>query len=183
MKNMWQKDRPKKQKNMQIREATIEDAEAILEIYSHYVENTAISFEYVTPTIEEFRNRISTTLEKYPYVVAVENEAIVGYAYAGVFKARKAYDHCVETTVYVKKECKKQGIGKFLYEQLQKELLDKGYVNLYACIAVCDKEDKYLNNNSWQFHEHMGFELVGRFHSCGRKFGNTYDMIWMEKII
>lgn len=166
---------------MEIREATIEDAEALLKIYSHYVENTAISFELITPTVEEFRGRIRTTLEKYPYVVALINGVVVGYAYAGVFKARQAYSHCVETTVYVHKDYKKQGIGKALYEQLQKELYRIGILNLYACIAVCDEEDAYLTNNSWEFHEHMGFVLVGRFHSCGKKFGNTYDMIWMEK--
>lgn len=116
-------------------------------------------------------------------MVALIDGVIVGYAYAVVFKARPAYDHCVETTVYVHKDYKKQGIGKALYEELQKELFQIGILNLYACIAVCDIEDEYLTNNSWKFHEHIGFELVGRFHSCGKKFGNTYDMIWMEKLL
>ena len=62
------------------------------------------------------------------------------------------------------------------------ELEAIGILNIYACIAVCNEADEYLNNNSWEFHEHMGFSLAGRFHSCGKKFGNTYDMIWMEKI-
>ena len=107
----------------------------------------------------------------------------MGYTYAGAFKGRRAYDHCVETTVYVDKDFAKQGIGKALYEQLEIELKAIGITNLYACIAVCDKADEYLNNNSWEFHEHMGFKVAGRFHSCGIKFGNTYDMIWMEKIL
>lgn len=168
---------------MEIRKATLDDADAILNIYSYYVEKTAISFEYVTPSKEEFCNRISKTLEKYPYLVAVDNGVIVGYAYAGVFKARRAYDHCVETTIYIDKGLSKQGIGKALYNHLEEELSDIGISNLYACIAVCDEEDEYLTNNSWEFHEHMGYEVVGRFHSCGKKFGNIYDMIWMEKII
>ena len=50
-----------------IRDATPQDAERLVEIYSHYVENTVISFEYVTPTVEEFEGRIRRTLEKYPY--------------------------------------------------------------------------------------------------------------------
>ena len=54
---------------------------------------------------------------------------------------------------------------------------------MYACIGYLDVEDEYLNQNSAQFHEHMGFTLAGRFHKCGYKFGRWYDMIWMEKII
>lgn len=167
---------------MEIRTVTLNDVDSILDIYSYYVENTAISFEYVTPSKEEFTGRVKTTLEKYPYIAAIEDGIIVGYAYAGPFKTRQAYSHCVETSIYVHKEYRKKGIGKALYDYLQKELRNIGILNVYACIAVCNVEDEYLNNNSWEFHEHLGFTVVGRFHSCGKKFGNTYDMIWMEKI-
>ena len=81
---------------MLIRNATIEDAENLLEIYAYYVKETAISFEYEIPSIEEFRKRISQTKEKYPYIVIEEDDVIKGYAYAGVFKGRAAYDHCCE---------------------------------------------------------------------------------------
>lgn len=168
---------------MIIRKVTLDDVDSLLNIYSHYVENTAISFEYDTPSREEFCSRITNISARYPYLVAEEDGVIVGYTYAGVFKGRRAYDHCVETTVYVGKDFAKQGIGKALYEQLEIELKAIGITNLYACIAVCDEADEYLNNNSWEFHEHMGFKVAGRFHSCGIKFGNTYDMIWMEKIL
>ena len=86
---------------MIIRSAAIEDGERLLEIYSHYVRNTAISFEYETPDTEEFRKRIANTLEKYPYLVIEDNGMIQGYAYAGVFKGRAAYDHCCEVTIYL----------------------------------------------------------------------------------
>lgn len=168
---------------MEIRNATIEDAKDILKIYSYYVENTAISFEYVTPSVEEFENRIKNTLLKYPYLVAVENGEIVGYTYAGPFKTRAAYSHCVEVTLYVDKERKKSGIGKALYKALEEQLYKQGIKNLYACVAVCEVEDEYLTNDSKRFHEHMGYQLIGRFHKCGIKFNNTYDMVWLEKII
>ncbi len=168
---------------IEIKEATIEDAKALVDIYSYYVENTAISFEYEVPTVDEFKNRIAKTLEKYPYLVARVDGDVVGYSYAGPLKTRAAYKNCVETTVYVHKDYKKCGIGKALYDSLQSELKKRGFTNLYACIAVCDVEDEYLTNNSWQFHEHVGFDLVGRFHSCGVKFGKAYDIIWMEKIL
>ena len=76
---------------LQIRVATKEDAEALLAIYAPYVEETAITFEYEVPSIEEFRCRIQETLKKYPYLVAEKNGKIVGYAYRA-FHARPAYD-------------------------------------------------------------------------------------------
>ena len=168
---------------MEIREAGITDAKELLEIYRPYVEDTAISFEYEVPSVEEFQGRIENILKKYPYIVAVEDGVIVGYAYAGVFKGRAAYDHCVETTIYIANDCKGKGYGALLYSRLEEELKKRGIKNLYACIAVCDVEDEHLTNDSWHFHEHMGYELVGRFHRCGYKFDSWYDMIWMEKFI
>ena len=77
------------------------DAEALLEIYAPYVEETAISFEYTVPTVSEFRRRIAEISAQFPYIKAVDGDGtILGYAYAGTFKARQAYDWNVETTVY-----------------------------------------------------------------------------------
>jgi phosphinothricin acetyltransferase len=168
---------------MQIRSATKEDAERLLEIYSHYVENTAVSFEYDVPTAEEFRGRVTATLKKYPYLVAEDEGKIVGYSYAGVFKGRAAYDHCCEVTIYLDRECVGKGYGRALYEALEKELRSRGIVNLYACIADPITEDEYLTKNSERFHRAMGYVKVGDFHKCGYKFGRLYNMIWMEKII
>ena len=56
-------------------------------------------------------------------------------------------------------------------------------LNLYACIGVPEQDDEYLDHNSEQFHEHMGYRKVGTFHQCGYKFGRWYNMIWMEKMI
>lgn len=168
---------------MQIRMASVDDAKEILKIYSYYVESTAISFEYDVPTEEEFKGRIANTLKKYPYLVAVDDGKIVGYSYAGVFKGRAAYDHCVETTLYVDKNLRRTGIGKSLYARLEEELAKRGIKNLYACIAMTDEEDEHLTNDSMHFHEHMGYKLCGRFHKCGYKFDTWYDMIWMEKFI
>jgi phosphinothricin acetyltransferase len=59
-----------------------------------------------------------------------------------------------------------------------------GITNLYACIGVpADEADEYLDNNSMDFHMHMGYSLAGRFYKCGYKFGRWYDMVWLEKII
>ena len=169
--------------NMIIRTATANDAEAILNIYAYYVENTAITFEYDVPTLEEFTQRTENTLKKYPYLVAEKDGEILGYAYAGVFKDRAAYDWSAETTIYLKQDAVKGGLGRMLYEALEKEMKERGFLNLYACIGYPIAADEYLTKNSAEFHAHLGFETVGEFHKCGYKFGRWYNMIWMEKII
>ena len=168
---------------MKIRNATKADASRLLAIYAYYVEHTAITFEYDVPTLDEFERRIAKTLEKYPYLVLEEDDVIRGYAYAGVFKDRAAYDHSCEVTIYLDHDAKGRGYGRALYEALEEALKERGILNLYACIGDPIEEDEYLNRNSEQFHQHMGYTKVGTFHKCGYKFGRWYNMIWMEKII
>ena len=166
-----------------IRIATPEDAAEILKIYAPYVEDTAISFEYEVPSVDEFRDRIERTLERYPYIVAEQDDRIIGYAYVSIFHERKAYDWAVETSIYVDKNCKRNGCGMQLYQALEKILKKQHISNLYACIAYTEQEDEHLTNDSMHFHEHLGYELVGTFKQCGYKFNKWYDMIWMEKMI
>ena len=169
--------------NIVIRSASVNDAEALLNIYAYYVENTAITFEYKVPTVEEFQQRIANTLKKYPYLVAEKEGTILGYAYAGVFKDRAAYDWSAEVTIYLSHNATKCGIGRKLYEALETEMKKRGFLNLYACIGYPIEEDEYLTRNSAEFHAHLGYQTVGEFHKCGYKFGRWYNMIWMEKLI
>jgi len=168
---------------MIVRTAKLSDAEEILSIYAPYVEQTAITFEYDVPSLDEFRGRIEKTLEKFPYLVAENEDGIVGYAYAGVFKGRAAYDWCVETTIYVKMNQRGRGIGKTLYGVLEQQLKEQGILNLNACISWVDTPNEYLSHQSPQFHEQQGYRKCAHFHQCGYKFGRWFDMIWMEKII
>lgn len=168
---------------IEVRAATVEDAKALLEIYAYYVEHTAITFEYEVPTLEEFQNRIANTLKKYPYFVILVDNRIVGYAYAGAFGRRAAYDWSAEMTVYVACDTRKKGLGKILYAKLEQALKEMGILNLYACIGYPEVEDEFLTKNSALFHEHMGYKKVGVFRNCGFKFNRWYHMIWMEKVI
>ena len=169
--------------NIVIRNAKLEDAQAFLDIYSYYVENTAVTFEYETPSLEEFGSRMTETLKKYPYLCILEDGTIRGYAYAGAFVGRAAYDWSAEMTVYLAHDAAKRGLGRKIYEALETALKEMGVLNLYACIAYPEEEDEYLTKNSALFHQHMGYRKVGEFHKCGYKFGRWYHMIWMEKII
>ena len=169
--------------NIVIRSVSLNDAEALLNIYAYYVKNTAITFEYDVPTLEEFQKRITNTLKKYPYLVIEKEGMILGYAYAGVFKDRAAYDWSAETTIYLKYDAVKCGLGRMLYEAFEEEMKNRGFLNLYACIGYPIEEDEYLTKNSAQFHAHLGYRFVGEFYQCGYKFGRWYNMIWMEKLI
>ena len=168
---------------MKIEPVKIEDAKELLSIYAPYVQDTAISFEYEVPSLAEFEDRIRNISSALPYIKAVEAGEILGYAYAGKFKNRKAYDWSVEVTVYVRKDFRKSGIGKLLYHALEDSLRRIGILNMNACIAVPKENDEHLSNDSYYFHKKMGFHLVGTFHNSGYKFNTWYDMIWMEKII
>jgi phosphinothricin acetyltransferase len=168
---------------MTIRTARVSDAEELLNIYRPYVERTAISFEYEVPTVEEFAGRIERTLKRYPYLAAEENGELLGYIYASPFIQRRAYDWSVETSIYLKCGHTGQGLGGKLYQKLEEILAMQHIQNVNACIAVTDTEDPYVTNNSMEFHDHIGYRLVGKFNRCGYKFNRWYDMIWMEKII
>ena len=169
--------------NIVIRSAVPEDAEALLAIYAPYVTDTAVSFEYAVPTLEDFRGRIAGTLSKYPYLVAEENGQPVGYCYAGAFKGRAAYDWSVETSIYLAPAAQGKGLGRRLYAALEAALGEMGVRNMYACISCPRVEDEYLTRRSVDFHAHLGYRLVGTFRSCASKFGRWYDMVWMEKFI
>lgn len=170
-------------KQIIVRIAKPEDAEALLKIYAPYIQQTAITFEYEVPSAEEFRGRIERILRKYPYLVAEQDGELIGYAYAGTFNERAASARSVETAIYVREDERKDGIGRRLYEALESILSRQHILNLNACIAYTEAEDPYLTKNSVQFHEHMGYHFVGRFHKCGYKFGRWYDLVWMEKHI
>lgn len=169
---------------MNICPVTANDAKELLEIYAPYVQNTAITFEYEVPSLEEFEGRIKNISAKYPYIKAVDDEGnILGYAYAGAFKGRRAYDWSVETTVYVKQDARRSGVGKALYEALEGALAYIGILNVNACIAKPVGDDPYLTTDSIIFHGKMGYTPVGVFHQCGYKFKRWYDMTWMEKML
>ena len=166
-----------------IRNATPGDAKRLLEIYAWYVERTAVSFEIETPSPAAFRDRMARTMERYPWLVVEEDGMVQGYAYAGAFKGRAAYDWSCETTIYLDRGARGRGLGRKLYGALEAELKAMGILNLYACVTWQDAEDETLTQDSPRFHARMGYAEVGRFRRCGHKFGRWYDMIWMGKDI
>ncbi len=166
-----------------IRSARVSDAPALVEIYRPYVEETAITFEYKTPSVKEFQRRIELISEKHPYLVLEENGEILGYAYASSLSPRPAYDWSVEMSIYITQKSRHSGLGKALYVALEEALQKQGIKNLYACITYPEEGDPYVTRNSVNFHTHMGYHIAGTFHQCGYKFHRWYDIVWMEKVM
>ncbi|MEK0399999.1 N-acetyltransferase family protein [Streptococcus suis] len=157
-----------------IRSARTEDAADLVAIYAPYVEKTAITFETEVPTVEAFASRIEKTLEKFPYLVAVEEGKVVGYAYASTYYTRAAYDWTVELSVYVSREARGKGIGSLLYDALEEELTARGFKNFLACVAL-------PNPASLALHKKRGYEQVAHFKNVGYKFDIWHDIVWLQK--
>lgn len=159
-----------------IRNVLPQDANALLAIYTPYVLKTPITFEIEIPALQDFEERIRNISSKYPYLVAILGNNIVGYAYASAFKGRAAYDWSVETSIYVDEAFHGKGIGRILYTALENALKEQHICNICACIV-------YPNPPSIAFHESFGYQTVAHFHKSGYKFGTWHDIIWMEKFI
>ncbi|HFU4189877.1 TPA: N-acetyltransferase family protein [Streptococcus suis] len=159
---------------IEIRSARLEDAADLVAIYAPYVEKTAITFETQVPTASEFASRIEKTLGKFPYLVAVEEGKLLGYAYASTYYARAAYDWTVELSVYIQQEARGKGIGSILYDALEEDLTARGFKNFLACIAL-------PNPASISLHEKRGYEQVAHFKKVGYKFGSWHDIVWLQK--
>ena len=164
-----------------IRNVQISDAARLAEIYSYYVSDTAVSFEYDVPSAEEFEHRIKKISDKYPYIVCETGGKVVGYAYAGRYSPRQAYDWTVTSSVYVDKDYRRQGIGSLMYKVLEDRLRERGIVNVLAGVAFCEPEDEYLTNDSKEFHIRQGYSLVAHMKEVGRKFDRWYDLLWLQK--
>ena len=168
---------------LKIRDAQVEDAQRLLEIYSHYVLNTAVSFEYEVPTLEEFSERIRSIKKKYPYLVCEKDGKIIGYVYASAYSERTAYDWTVSTSIYIDKDFRRNGAGSLLYKELESRLKKMGIINLLAGVAFCDPQDEYLTHDSPNFHLSQAYTQVAYMPQVGKKFGRWYDLKWFLKKI
>lgn len=157
-----------------VRRATIADAAACLAIYRPIVEATAVSFEAVPPTIEEFATRIEKSLSAWTWLIAETEGRCIGYAYGHSHRERAAYRWSVEVTIYVDSSHQRQGIGRRLYQQLFADLADLGYCNAYAGVTQ-------PNEGSMALHRGVGFEYIGTFRSVGRKFDRWHDVAWFQR--
>jgi L-amino acid N-acyltransferase YncA len=158
---------------VKIRLATADDARAIHDIYAPIVRGTTISFEWEPPTVDEMASRIERTLsDGYPWLIAAIDGEIAGYAYAGRFRARAAYDWATETSVYVHPDHHRAGVGRTTYHALLRLLERQGYRSAYGVMTLPNAASEAL-------HRAVGFAEVGRFPRVGWKFGAWHDVaVW-----
>jgi L-amino acid N-acyltransferase YncA len=156
-----------------IRLITDNDISAVLEIYAPYVRNTIVSFEYEVPSLQELTERVKTITAEYPWLVCVKNGVVIGYAYAGKYRYRTAYQWSPESTIYLSPDFHGKGIGHVLYSTLFAILRLQGYFNVFAAVGL-------PNDRSVQFHLAAGFEEIGTFKKVGYKLGNWHDTKWFQ---
>ena len=158
---------------MRVRTADpVRDAERVAEIYRPHVVETLTSFEAVAPTTAEMGERIRSTLEWTPWLVALdENDRVIGYAYASRHRERAGYRWSVDISVYVDWDWQRKGVGRALYAELIPILRRQGFVNVYAGVA-------WPNPGSVGLHESLGMTLIGVYEKVGFKFGEWPDVAW-----
>lgn len=158
-----------------IKDAMPFHAKDICGIYNHYITQTVITFEEEELSEAEMTQRILAVTKKLPWIVFIENNHVVGYAYASEWKSRCAYKFSVETTVYVHPDYICRGIGRALYQELISRLKQS---NLHAAIGGI----ALPNDASIALHEKFGFEKIGQFKEVGFKFGKWVDVGYWELI-
>lgn len=160
--------------NYKIRIGNLNDIKKIREIYKPYVEETAITFEYVLPDENEFSKRMNHIQKQFPWLVLEYDKEVVAYAYASTFGERAAYQWDVELSIYVSKEFHGRKIGSILYRTLIDVMFAQGYYNLYGRLV-------YPNKYSEKLHTSLGFKKTALLKNVGNKFGNWYDVLYMKK--
>lgn len=152
-----------------IRCVNASDASAICAIYNPYVRDTVITFEYELVSDAAMAARIHEYTRLYPWFVAEVDGTVVAYAYATRWRTRAAYDHALESTIYVDENFIGRGIAKPLYVELLRELQSRGVHAVVGCIAL-------PNDASIALHEKCGFVKVAHFPQVGRKFERWVDV-------
>ncbi len=161
-----------------IRPSTDADLPAITAIYAHHVLTGTGTFEVDPPTVDDMRGRHADVLSKgLPWLVAVQNEVVIGYAYCNWFKPRPAYRFSAEDSIYLSPEAAGKGLGRTLLAELMAQAQRAGVRKLIAVIGDS------ANAGSIAVHASAGFQPVGVLKSCGWKFDKWLDVVLMDKTL
>lgn len=157
-----------------VRRAISDDAPAVADIYAEHVRTGSASFDTVPRTVEETQNKIQEIAAKgWPFLVAVREEEVLGYAYANRFRDREAYSFSCEDSIYVRADVMGQGVGITLLRELIEAATTCGFRQMFAVIGGGEPASVAL-------HTKLGFEHAGRMRSVGRKFGRWLDTVYMQ---
>ncbi|MBE5795549.1 MAG: N-acetyltransferase [Clostridiales bacterium] len=161
--------------NVTLRKAVAEDAVHLLDIYTHYIQNTVATFHEFTKTLEAYRQQIIELSAVYPFWVAEAEGRFLGFANAEPFRPQSGYRYTVELTIYLHPDAPKHaGIGRMLYKQVLDDLKAQGFVTALGCISG-------ENEASIAFHRSFGFKEMAVFPRVAFKHGRWLNAIWMRK--
>lgn len=163
-------------KNVKVRFADEKDANELIDIYTPYVLETAVTCECEVPSQQEFESRIGQIGQTFPYIVCEIDGKIVGYTYASLHKQRPAYRWDADATVYVKNDLHRNKVGTALYHCMLELVKLQGFYNIYAVVTVSNKA-------SVKFHEVFGFTKMGTYKNTAFKIGKWHDIMVMEKTL
>lgn len=158
-----------------VRLAEAADMEAVCEIINHYIATTTYNFRTSPQTPGDWVAEWTRYHTRYPWLVATTGARVVGFAHAGPWKARAAYDWCAEVTAYVAPDCARQGIGQRMYERLLALVDRQGYHTQIAVIAL-------PNPASIAVHEAFGFRHAGTLREVGYKHGTWRNVGFWQRI-
>lgn len=158
-----------------LRAARLSDMDQIARIYAHYVSHTTVTFETEPPSADEMARRCrDIRAAGTPYLVAVDGETILGYAYAAPFKTRAAYRHTLEHSIYLDRDAAGRGIGRMLLEKLVETCTSSGFAEMIATVAGDD------NPASFALHARCGFVPVGKLKRVGFKHDRWLDVTLLQ---
>lgn len=158
-----------------VTEARSEHIPAILDIYAIYVLSALYTFEEVVPSLLDMHKRLDRLRRGgFPWLVALEEDTVVGYAYAGPYRTRSAYNGTVENSVYVSTRHQRKGVGSILLSALVKQCQAQGYKQMIAVIGDSG------NLGSISLHRNAGFAQVGVLRNVGKKFDLPVDTVLMQ---
>jgi L-amino acid N-acyltransferase YncA len=162
----------------EIRAATAADLPAITETYEHAVRYGTATFELIPPDLAEMTRRFQALADGgFPYLVAMVEGRVIGYAYAGPYRPRPAYRFTVENSVYLQPAIHRRGIGQQLLQKLITESETRGYRQMIAVIGDS------ANAGSIGVHTRCGFRMIGTHPHVGFKFGRWLDTVMMQRAL
>ena len=154
---------------LQVRSATADDLVRVRDIVNHYIEHSVFNFRTEPQSLDEVRALWEQRRQRFPWLVAVMDDDVVGAAYAGPWNERAAYQWTVESTIYVDPSTRRRGVGDALYTELLDRLRRQGFHSAIAVIAL-------PNDPSVRLHERHGFERVGHLREAGYKNDAWHDV-------
>ena len=159
-----------------IRPATINDLQAITNIYNQAILNTTATFDTEIKSIEDRTQWFNKRDSDFLILVAVLNDTVVGYAALNKWSERKAYDITAEISIYISENFRNKGFGKMLLNTI---ILSAKSTNLNSLLARITEG----NEQSIYMHQNVGFETVGVMKKVGEKFGRKLDVTMMQLLL